>query len=44
MTMEELDERLRREIAAGEITADEAENEWHDYFDRACDESPYYNW
>lgn len=34
MTKEELDEILKAKIAAGEITADEAEHEYHDFVER----------
>lgn len=41
---EKLDAELRAKIAAGEITADEAEHEWHDRFAPVDEESPYRNW
>ena len=34
MTKEELDAKLKAQIAAGEITPDEAEDEWHDFVER----------
>ena len=34
MTKQELDEKLREQIANGEITADEAEDEYHDFVER----------
>lgn len=34
MTREELEAKLERQLASGEITADEAENEWQDWMHR----------
>ena len=34
MTKQELEEKLQRQLEAGEITADEAEMEWQDWMHR----------
>lgn len=37
MTIQELEEKLERQLEAGEITADEAEMEWQDFTHRGED-------